>query len=124
MAELANIQLLRCSDNGLVDPFIVHATAQGRPSERFEHHETQLSLGLNLIGKADVARVRRLIERAGLPLRGPALAPRRLMELMAGDKKAAQGKLRFVVLEALGRATLRGGVAEQRIREAIVAAAQ
>ena len=84
----------------------------------------ELSLGLNLIGIADVARVRRLIERAGLPLRGPALAPQRLMELMAGDKKAAQGKLRFVVLEALGRATLRGGVEEQRIREAIVAAAQ
>jgi hypothetical protein len=29
-----------------------------------------------------------------------------------------------VVLEALGRAALRGGVEEQRIREAIVAAAQ
>jgi len=43
---------------------------------------------------------------------------------MAGDKKAAEGKLRFVVLEALGRAALRGGVDEERIREAIVAAAQ
>jgi len=84
----------------------------------------ELSLGLNLIGKADVARVRRLIERAGLPLRGPALAPQRLMELMAGDKKAAQGKLRFVVLEGLGRAALRGELEERRIREAIVAATQ
>ena len=85
---------------------------------------SELSLGLNLIGKADVARVKRLIERAGLPLRGPALAPQKLIELMAGDKKAAQGRLRFVVLETLGRAAVRGGVDEQRIREAIVAAAQ
>jgi 3-dehydroquinate synthetase len=46
------------------------------------------------------------------------------MELMGGDKKAAQGKLRFVVLEALGRAALRGGVEDRHVREAIVAAAQ
>jgi 3-dehydroquinate synthase len=84
----------------------------------------ELSLGLNLVGRAHVARVRRLIEKAGLPTRGPALAPEHLMELMAGDKKAVQGKLRFVVLEALGRAALRGGVEDERVREAIVAAAQ
>ena len=84
----------------------------------------ELSCGLGLIGKAEVERVRGLIKRAGLPTSGPALAPARLMELMAGDKKAAEGKLRFVVLEALGRAALRGGVDEERIREAIVAAAQ
>jgi len=84
----------------------------------------ELSSGLNLIGKAEVARVRRLVKAAGLPIAGPGLAPERLMELMAGDKKAAQGKLRFVVLEALGRAALRGGVDDERIREAIVAAAQ
>jgi 3-dehydroquinate synthase len=84
----------------------------------------ELSLGLNLIGKTEVDRVKRLIERAGLPTRGPALAPQKLMELMAADKKAAQGKLRFVVLEGLGRAALRGGVGDASIREAIVAAAQ
>ena len=43
---------------------------------------------------------------------------------MTVDKKVAQGKLRFVVLEAIGRASLRGGVEEKRVREAIVAAAQ
>jgi len=68
--------------------------------------------------------VKRLLAKAGLPTRGPALAPERLMELMAGDKKASRGKLRFVVLEALGQAALRGGVEEGRVREAIVAAAQ
>jgi 3-dehydroquinate synthase len=83
----------------------------------------ELSSGLNLIGKAEVARVRKLVKAAGLPIAGP-LAPERLMELMAGDKKAAQGKLRFVVLEALGRAALRGGVEDERVRQAIVAAAQ
>jgi 3-dehydroquinate synthase len=84
----------------------------------------ELSSGLNLIGKAEVARVRKLVKAAGLPIAGPGLPPERLMELMAGDKKAAQGKLRFVVLEALGRAALRGGVDDERVRQAIVAAAQ
>jgi 3-dehydroquinate synthase len=84
----------------------------------------ELSLHLNLIGNREVARVRNLVRKAGLPTTGPALAPQCLMELMAGDKKAAQGKLRFVVLEALGRAALRGGVEEDQIRRAIVAAAQ
>jgi len=84
----------------------------------------QLSKNLGLIGDSEVSRVSSLLGRAGLPTRGPALAPERLMELMAGDKKAVQGKLRFVVLEALGRATLRGGVEDERVRQAIVAAAQ
>jgi 3-dehydroquinate synthase len=84
----------------------------------------QLSKNLGLIGDSEVSRVSGLLGRAGLPIRGPALAPERLMELMAGDKKAARGKLRFVVLEALGRAALRGGVEDERVRQAIVAAAQ
>ena len=46
------------------------------------------------------------------------------MELMALDKKAAKGRTRFVLLESIGRAALRGDVDEGRVREAIVAAAQ
>ena len=84
----------------------------------------ELSLGLKLIQEGDVARVRKLVAGAGLPVACPALAPEQLMDLMALDKKAARGKLRFVVLEGIGRATLRGGIDERLVREAIVAAAQ
>ena len=84
----------------------------------------ELSRRLGRIHEDDVARVRDLIGRAGLPVTGPALAPESLMALMAVDKKAAQGKLRFVVLEGVGRAALQGGVEERLVREAIVAAAQ
>ena len=84
----------------------------------------ELSKSLALIGSTEVSRVRRLLERAGLPVSGPSLAPERLMELMAGDKKASQGRLRFVVLESVGRAALRSGVDERRVRDAIVAAAR
>ena len=84
----------------------------------------ELSHRLQLVGRRDVERVRSLVARAGLPVAGPATAPDELVRLMAVDKKAAQGKVRFVVLEAIGRGALRGGIAEGEAREAIVAAAQ
>jgi len=85
---------------------------------------SELSLRLGHIQKGDVARVRELIRRAGLPVAGPALAPERMLELMAVDKKAAKGKVRFIVLEAIGRAALRADPGEAPVREAIVAALQ
>jgi 3-dehydroquinate synthase len=84
----------------------------------------ELSALMGELKKTDVSRVRALLRRAGLPINGPALAPERMLELMAVDKKAAKGKTRFVLLEAIGRAALRGDVDEARVREAIVAAAQ
>jgi len=44
------------------------------------------------------------------------------MELMTFDKKAAKGRTRFVVLEAIGRAALRGDIDDAAVRRAIVAA--
>jgi len=85
---------------------------------------SELSQRLGNIQKADVARVRDLLRRAGLPVAGPALSPERMLELMAVDKKAAKGRVRFIVLEAIGRASLRGDLAESAVREAIVAALQ
>jgi 3-dehydroquinate synthase len=85
---------------------------------------TELSFLMGHLKKADVERVRELLKRAGLPLAGPALAPERLIELMAHDKKAAGGRNRFVVLEALGRAALRSDVDAAQVRRAVVAAAQ
>jgi 3-dehydroquinate synthase len=84
----------------------------------------ELSALIGDLRKTDVTRVRTLLSRAGLPVKGPALAPRRMLELMAVDKKAAGGKTRFVLLESIGRASLRGDVDEALVRKAIVAAAQ
>lgn len=71
---------------------------------------------------ADVARVRRLVERAQLPAKGPALDPDRLLELMQVDKKAEGGRVRFVLLEAIGRAVLRGGIDPALVRQSMAAA--
>jgi len=64
----------------------------------------ELSVRAKMLQPAEAARVRALIARAGLPVRPPALAAERWHELMSRDKKAAGGRTRFIVLEALGQA--------------------
>ena len=66
-----------------------------------------LSARLGLIEPAFAQRLARLIERAGLPVRGPALGAARYLELMRLDKKAEGGEIRFVVIESPGRAGVR-----------------
>ena len=84
----------------------------------------ELSRRLGLIAERDVARVRALLERAGLPVRGPKVPADELIRAMGVDKKAAQGKVRFVVLDAIGAARLQAGVEERLVRETIAAASQ
>ena len=65
-----------------------------------------LSERLHWITPADVARIASLMHRAGLPCRAPNLGVARYLELMASDKKVEAGKIRFVLLKALGQAIL------------------
>jgi 3-dehydroquinate synthase len=81
----------------------------------------ELSVRARLIKPADAARIRALVARAGLPVKPPALAAERWHELMSHDKKAAAGRTRFIVLEALGRAK-QMPVADALVEEAIAAA--
>jgi 3-dehydroquinate synthase len=66
-----------------------------------------LSHRLGLIDAAYAQRITRLVERARLPIRGPQLGADRYLELMRVDKKSEAGEIRFVVIEAPGRAALR-----------------
>jgi 3-dehydroquinate synthase len=68
-----------------------------------------LSARLGMLESATAGRLRRLIERAGLPVAGPGLGAHRYLDLMAIDKKAEAGRIKFVLLERLGAAR----VAEQ-----------
>jgi len=68
---------------------------------------SDLSVRLGLMPAEFLPRMHRLIERAGLPLVGPALGTERYLELMRVDKKAEAGEIRFVLIEGLGRATMR-----------------
>ena len=71
----------------------------------------RLSQRLGLIAASDVARVGAVVAAHALPgrLREP-LALDALLGAMSRDKKNRDGGIRFVVMEALGRAVTRSGV--------------
>ena len=80
----------------------------------------ELSARLGLIDAALVARLRALVARAGLPVAAPRWPLERWLALMRSDKKAQAGTLRFVVIDGLGRAALRGAD-DERVGAAIAA---
>jgi 3-dehydroquinate synthase len=77
-----------------------------------------LSQRLGGIDAAFVQRLTGLIERAGLPVKGPALGADRYLELMRLDKKSEAGEIRFVVLSAPGQAAVRAAP-DALVREVI-----
>jgi 3-dehydroquinate synthase len=80
----------------------------------------QLSQRLGLLSADKAGRLSRLVEAAGLPVRGPQLQhghgagfeslsnAQRYLQLMRVDKKAEAGEIKFVLVEDAGRAVVRG----------------
>ncbi len=100
-------------ENGLGYGQWLHGEAVGCGMVMAAH----LSLQLGLVDAAFVARLTRLIERAGLPVVGPRLAGAgkdggesnadRYLALMRVDKKSDAGTIKFVVIERPGVAAIR-----------------
>ncbi|RYF81116.1 MAG: 3-dehydroquinate synthase [Comamonadaceae bacterium] len=67
----------------------------------------RLSQRLGGVDAAFADRLVRLIARAGLPTRGPALGAERYLELMRVDKKSEGGEIRFVLIDKPGSAVMR-----------------
>lgn len=66
-----------------------------------------LSRRLGWLDDADVARVIAIFKAANLPLTPPAeITTAQYVELMAVDKKNIDGKIRVILLEAVGKASL------------------
>lgn len=65
----------------------------------------EFSRRLGWLAADDVARIRELIRRSGLPCDPPRLGASRMLELMALDKKVRSGRIRLVLLRRLGEAT-------------------
>ncbi len=80
----------------------------------------RLSQRLGLLTEDKVERLVRLVDAAGLPVRGPQLKAghgedcadlpnaQRYLQLMRVDKKAEAGEIKFVLVEDAGRAVVRG----------------
>lgn len=78
-----------------------------------------LSRRLGWLSRGEVERIRALLERAGLPVTGPRLGAARYLELMSLDKKVASGRLRLILLRAIGQGVISSEAAEDQIRATI-----
>jgi 3-dehydroquinate synthase len=56
------------------------------------------------LSDADVARLRALLHRVGLPIAAPDVSPEAALEHMKIDKKVKAGRMRFVLLKRIGAA--------------------
>jgi 3-dehydroquinate synthase len=77
------------------------------------------------LGRIDAGFTRRqqeLLLALGLPTQAPPLEPGEVISVMARDKKAAGGQLRFVLPTRLGHVELVGNVPEADVRAALVSA--
>ena len=79
----------------------------------------EVSERLGRIDPGTTERLRALVARAGLPVTPPALGFERWKALMGRDKKVVAGSIRYVLLDALGRATISADVPDSILREVL-----
>lgn len=78
-----------------------------------------LSVRLGTLPAADRDRALALMDRLGLPLDPPRLATSEWLERMARDKKATAAGIGFIILDSIGRASMRRGVPEKILEEVL-----
>ena len=82
----------------------------------------ELSRRLGMVDDEFVVRLRALIERAGLPVRGAIIDKQdnagRYLELMRVDKKSEAGEIRFVLIDGPGKAVVKSAP-DTLVREVI-----
>ncbi len=83
-----------------------------------------LSFRLGMLQKQELMQIRALIEAAGLPLLPPdSISVEQYLSLMSHDKKAEQGKIRFVLLQGLGKAVLQSDIELKVLKQTLQAGA-
>jgi len=93
-----------------------HAIETGKGYGEYLHGEAvaigigyaaDLSRRMGWITRGDVSRILSLLKRAQLPVAPPKdMGVSKFLDLMAVDKKNVDGKIRLILLESIGKATL------------------
>jgi len=61
---------------------------------------------MGMLAEGDAARLRSLIERAGLPVEIPAVPVEDVMKMMRHDKKIRENRIKFVLLKSIGNVAI------------------
>jgi 3-dehydroquinate synthase len=107
---------------------LAHAIESTTGYARFRHGEADgigmmaagsMSVGMGLLTPDVLERQRRVLERYGLPTSADGLDRERLMAAVALDKKVQGKKVRWVLLEGIGRPVLRDDVPPEVVEAAL-----
>ncbi|MEC9252096.1 MAG: 3-dehydroquinate synthase, partial [Pseudomonadota bacterium] len=82
---------------------------------------TDLSVRMNLCESDTADRVRRLIERYGLPVVAPKCSASLMLEAMAMDKKVIGGRMRFVLAKRIGEVSVESDVPQGKLDQTLAA---
>jgi 3-dehydroquinate synthetase len=78
-----------------------------------------MAAGLSGIDANDIARLRDLVAAAGLPIAPPQISAADWMAAMGMDKKVQDRKLRFVLLDAIGKSRVTSDYDARRLDELV-----
>ena len=105
-----------------------HALESVTGYDRFLHGEAvsvgmmaagQIAADLGMLPPGDLERQRRLLTSYGLPTTAPGVDAGALRSAMLSDKKVRRGRIRWVLLNGIGRAMVRTDVADTCVDDAI-----
>jgi len=107
-----------------------HAIETGMGYGKYLHGEAvaigmgyaaDLSRRMGWITDVDVDRVLSLLKLAGLPVEPPqGMTTGQFIDLMAVDKKNVDGKIRLILLESIGKATLPVNIEQQYLEQTLI----
>jgi len=78
-----------------------------------------LSQRLGWLTDAEVRRIHALLTKAGLPLDAPRLGAAKYLDLMQMDKKVADGKIRLVLQQGIGKSVITSDYDAEKLKETL-----
>ncbi len=78
-----------------------------------------LSVRMGWLKPEDVKRIYALLTAANLPLEAPKLGVEKYLDLMQLDKKVADGKIRLVLQQGIGKSVITSDYDEQKLKETL-----
>jgi len=78
-----------------------------------------LSQRMGWLTDAEVVRIRQLLTAAKLPLDAPKLGAEKYLNLMQLDKKVADGKIRLVLQQAIGKSVITSDYDAEKLKETL-----